>query len=226
MKGGSGVIHGVAAPVVPHGAALGQRLGVRFRQQQRSVLGNCRLAEQLHGVDGLPHIAAAALSHQRRDLRLPRQGQGHPGLHDLQGPKHCRADLLRRDGFELKYAAAGKQRVIHIEKGIFRGGGDEGQGPVLHKFQQALLLLFVEILDLIQIQQDAAGGQQRPHIRDDVLHVLQGRRGSVQAVQSLVGLFRNNVGHGGLTGARGTIEHHVGIGPSVDQAAQNTAGSQ
>ena len=226
VESGGGIIHGIAAPVIPHGAALGQRLGIRLRQQQRSVFGDRRLAEQLHGVDGLPHIAAAALSHQRRDLRLPRQGQGRPGLHDLQGPKHCRADLLRRDGFELKHTAAGKQRVVHIEKRIFRGGSDEGQGSVLHKFQQALLLLFVEILDLIQIQQDAAGGQQRPHIRDDVLHVLQGRRGGVQAVQRLVGLFRDDVGHGGLAGAGGAVEHHVGVSPGIDQAAQNTAGRQ
>ena len=226
MEGGGGIIHGVAAPVIPHGAALGQRLGIRLRQQQATVLGDRRLAEQLHGVDGLPHIAAAALSHQRRYLRLPRQGQGRPGLHGLQGPEHRRADLLRRDGFELKHAAAGEQRVVHIEKRIFRGGGDQGQRPVLHKFQQALLLLLVEILDLIQIQQDAAGGQQRPHIRNDVLHVLQGRRGSIQAVQGFMGLFRDDVGHGGLAGAGGTVEHHVGVGPGVDQAAQNTAGRQ
>ena len=115
--------------------------------------------EKFHGVERLAHIAAAALSHQRRYLRFPRQGQGRPGLHGLQGPEHRRADLLRRDGFELKHTAAGEQRVVHIEKRIFRGGGDQGQRPVLHKFQQALLLLLVEILDLIQIQQDAAGGQ-------------------------------------------------------------------
>ena len=172
-------------------------------------------------VELAPNLSG--LTDQREDLR---EGDGVSVTVRSIRPEHRRADLLRRDGFELKYAAAGKQRVVHIEKRIFRGGSDEGQGSVLHKFQQALLLLFVEILDLIQIQQDAAGGQQRPHIRNDVLHVLQGRRGGVQTVQRLVGPFRDNVGHGGLAGAGGTVEHHVGVGPGVDQAAQNTAGRQ
>ena len=172
MEGGGSVIHGVAAPVIPHGAALGQGLGVLLRQQQATVLGDRRLAEKFHGVDGLAHIAAAALGHQVRHTGLPGEGQGRPGLHDLQRPQHRRTDFRRRDGFELKHAAAGQQGVVHVEKRILRGGGDQGQRPVLHKFQQALLLLFVEILDLIQIQQNAAGGQKCPHIRNDVLHVL------------------------------------------------------
>ena len=164
VKRGCSVIHGVAAPVIPHGAALRQSFGVSFRQKQSAVLWHSRFTEKLRRVDGFPHIAAAALRHQIRHAGFPCQGQGRPPLHDLQRPQDRRADLLRRDGIELKHAAAGKQGVVHIEKGILRGGGDEGQGAVLHELQQALLLLFVEVLDLIQIQQNSAGGQQRPRV--------------------------------------------------------------
>ena len=41
-----------------------------------------------------------------------------------------------------------------------------------------------------------------------------------------MGLFRDDVGHGGLAGAGGAVEHHVGVGPGVDQAAQHPAWGQ
>ncbi|MEI3363024.1 MAG: hypothetical protein V8R75_10980 [Oscillospiraceae bacterium] len=39
--------------------------------------------------------------------------------------------------------------------------------PFSHKLKQVLLLLFIKILNLIQIQQNPAWSQQRPYIRDE-----------------------------------------------------------
>ena len=64
------------------------------------------------------------------------------------------------------------------------------------------------------------------HIGDDVLDVLEGGGGGVEAVEGLVGPFRHDVGDGGLAGAGGAIEHHVGLSPTLDQAAKHRAGGQ
>ena len=95
-----------------------------------------------------------------------------------------------------------------------------GDLAVFQEFQQALLLLLVEILYLIQVQQDTVGGHHGVHIRHDILHILEGCGGCVEGVQRLFRLPGDNVGHGGLSGAGGTVENEVGIGAVLDQAAQ------
>ena len=60
------------------------------------------------------------------------------------------------EGFEFKHGAPAEQRVVDVEIGVLGGGGDEGDGAVLDALQQALLLLFVQILYLVQIEQQAA----------------------------------------------------------------------
>ena len=59
--------------------------------------------------------------------------------------------------------------VIYIKVGVFRGGGNEGDSALLNTFQQALLLTLVKILDLVQIQQNAA---RRPQCADVCEHGL------------------------------------------------------
>ena len=72
MQRGGSVIHGVAAPVIAHGAALGQRLwhpppsAAAFRP-----CGTAACTEQLHGIDGLAHIAAAGRGDRAGHLRPP-----------------------------------------------------------------------------------------------------------------------------------------------------------
>ena len=87
--------------------------------------------------------------------------------------------------------------------------------------QQGLLLLFIEGLDLIQVQQHTVGGQEGIQLGNDLLDIGGGGRGGVELIKGPVGLLGNDVGHGGLSRAAGAIEHHVGNVPGVDQAAQN-----
>lgn len=49
----------VPLPVIAHGAALGGLGGVRRRDAQTSVHRPGGPVQQLHGVDGLAHVAAA-----------------------------------------------------------------------------------------------------------------------------------------------------------------------
>ena len=66
----------------------------------------------------------------------------------LRYRREARAEQRR---LELEHRAAGQQGVIDVEIGILGGAGDHGDLAVLQKLQQALLLLLVEVLDLIQI---------------------------------------------------------------------------
>ena len=59
---------------------------------------------------------------------------------------------------ELKNGAAAENGIVDIEIRIFGGGGNEGNGAILNVLQQRLLLLFIEILDLIQVQHHTAHG--------------------------------------------------------------------
>ena len=157
-QGGGQVIHGVAAPVIAHGAALGHLLHVGEGEAQLPIPGHCRLAEKLHSVDGLPDVAAAGRGNGGGDPLLPTEGQGGPPLLDGQGPLHGDLDLPWLHRLELEDRGPGEEGAVDVEIGVLRGGGDESQLAILHELQQGLLLLLVEVLDLIEVQKDAAGG--------------------------------------------------------------------
>ena len=65
---------------------------------------------------------------------------------------HRLLHIRRLHRLELEHRRAAEYRVVHVKIRVFGGGGNEGDPPVLNMFQQALLLLFVEILDLVQVQ--------------------------------------------------------------------------
>ena len=220
------IVHGVAPPVVAHGTALGDLLCVRHGQYQLPVLRRGRLVEQLHRVHGLAHVSAAGVGDVVRHVLLPAEGQGALRLHQRQRPVHGGTHVGGGDRLELEHRAAAEKGGIDVKVGVFRGGGDEGDGAVLHEFQQGLLLLFVEVLDLIQIQQHAAGSHQRAHVPDNALHVLKGGGGGVELVEGPVGAFGDDVGDGGLPGARGAVEDHVGVGALFDEPAQQGVPAQ
>ena len=85
-----------------------------------------------------------------------------------------------------------------------------------------MLLLFVEVLDLVEVQQNAARCHERADIGNDVLHVLQGRRRRIQAVERLVRLIGDDIGDCRLSRAGGTVEDHIGARAGIDQAAQKS----
>ena len=66
-----------------------------------------------------------------------------------------------------KDSTAREHSVVYIEVGVFGGGGDQRDGAVLDELEKALLLLFVEVLDLVEVEQDAVGRHQRADLVDD-----------------------------------------------------------
>ena len=71
---------------------------------------------------------------------------------------------------------------------VLGGGCNEGDRAVLDALQQALLLLFVQVLDLVQIQQDAARPRQCADVLEHRLDVA-GAAGSAVDLCRVMPLF-------------------------------------
>ena len=223
MQGREQVIIVVPIPVRPQGAFLGDGFHICQRQGQRPILGLSRGEEDLHGVHGLAQVTAAGGGDvfQRPFLRLGFQSGAV--FHEGNCPAHRFQCRLRTDLLELKHGGAAENGVEYVKIGIFRGGGDESDLAVFNVLQQGLLLLFVEGLNLVQVQQHPVGGQKGVQLGHDLLDVRSGGGGGIELEERPVGLLGDDVRHRGLTGAAGTVEHHVGDVPGVDQPPQHSA---
>ena len=138
-----------------------------------------RQGQELHGVQGLADVAAAAPGDVGGDAVLDEKGFVHFLLLGAEAAEYGALHLLRGDGLDLKDRGAAEDRVVDVEIGVLRGGGDEGDAAVLDVFQQGLLLLFVEILDLVQVEQDAVAADDGVQLLHDGLDVGQGGVGAV-----------------------------------------------
>ena len=110
---------------------------------------------------------------------------------------------------ELEHRAAAEHCVVDVEIRVFRRGGDDRDAAVLHEFEQRLLLLFVEILDLVKIQQHAAGREHGVELRDDIADVRNARSRCVQAAQGAVRAGSDDARDRGLSGAGRAVKHHI-----------------
>ena len=144
----------------------------------------------------------------------------------LQGVVKPLFHVRRRQRLELKHSAPGQQRIIDVEIGVFGGGGNEGHRAVLDALQQALLLLFVQVLDLIQIQQDAPCPCQCADVLQHCLDIPGAAGGAVELMQGHAAVLGNDPRHGGLAGAGGSVEDHIGNVPAFDGAPEHPSRCQ
>ena len=169
----------VPVPVIAHGALLGDCLRVLKAYMLFPVFLLRGVEEQLHTVHGLSDVAAAALGDilynpvlklilllKVSGLYSDRAGDGDLGVPGT-------------DGLELEYRAPGEYSVENAEIGILCRGGDQGDTAVFDKLEQALLLFLVEVLDLIEIEQDSAGGQESVELGDYELDISAMMRATV-----------------------------------------------
>ena len=221
LVGRNDVVVVVALPVVAHGGAAGDLpdhiqsnalLPVfHGRCRDRKVQTAQRLAQIAAGAFG--QIGTGVLVHAHRHLLAlgkALHGIAHPALHVRCGK-----------GLELKHRAAGKQRVINVEIGVFGGGSDQGDAAVLDTFQQALLLLFIQVLDLVQIQQNAARRCQRADILEYCLDIPGAAGGAVELVQGHAAVLGNDACHRSLSGAGGAVKDHVRNAPAFNGTAEH-----
>ena len=210
----------VAVAVVAHVGALRSLLCVR----ERHALLSCAEHEQLDRAERLAHVAAHRLRDVRRhavldrDLPVP-DGEGK---RPLDRPLH----VPRLDGLELKHRAAAQDRVVDVKIGVLGRGGDQRHLAGLDEFQQALLLLFVEILDLVQIHERAVRRKEGVQLVDDRLDIRDARGGGVEVVQLAVGLLCDDGRDRGLAHAGRAVKNQVRDVAALDHAAQQAVFAQ
>ena len=127
-------------------------------------------------------------------------------------------DFFRSDGFKLKDSASGDDSVINIKIWIFCGGSNQGNLSIFQKFQKGLLLLFVEILDLIQIQNNTVHPFKGIQRRDDFLKVSGAGSGAVELIQLFASLLCNDAGNGSFAGSRRTVKNQIGCMTGLSNA--------
>lgn len=92
-------------------------------------------------------------------------------------------DLLRADRLEFKDGAAADDGVVDIKIRIFGGRSNQGDLTVLQKFQQGLLLFFVQVLNLVQIEHHAVHPFKGVQRGDDLLKIGGAGSGAIELVQ-------------------------------------------
>ena len=220
-QGGGDVKMGVSLPVIAHRRLLGHGPGVLHGDKEFSLLALGGVQQKLDGVHCLSDISAAGPGNMLLYTLLADCFRSQALLHDGDPPLDGGEGVLRRDLLELKDGGPGQHRPKDGKKRVLRGGGDEGNPPVLHKLQQRLLLFFVEVLDLVQVQQHPFRGHEGADVRHDILDVGDGGGGGVEPVEGPVGPLGDDVGHRGLACPRRAVEDQVGyIAPLDDPAEQ------
>ncbi len=182
LQSGQDVIVVVSVPIIAEGRLLSHQFGVLQGHRHHAVHLLASGTEQLRPVDGLAHIAAAGGGQVIPHIIRCLDGHAVALLQQPEGTVYRRSNLLGRDRFELKDGGAGEDGIENGEVGVLRGGSDDGDLAVLHELQQGLLLLFIEILDLIQVEQHPVGRQQGVNISDDLPNVRNGGGGGVEPV--------------------------------------------
>ena len=128
--------------------------------------------------------------------------------------------LLGLDGLELKDRGTAENRVIYIKIRILGGGCDQRDAAVFDILEQRLLLLLVEILDLVEIEQDAVEPFKGIELCDDRLDIGSGSGGAVELFEGFVCLFRDIGRERRLADARGTVEYQIGNRAALDDFPQ------
>ena len=142
----------IPRPVVAHGGALGHQSCVFQTDNQFTPLPGGGIHQQFNRIHCLAYVAAAGtrdgLPHSILKFRHPSQTFCHDRHPSVDGGQH----LPRFHRLELKDCRAAEDSIIDIKIWILRGGCDECHVTPFNDFQQRLLLLFIKILDLVQIQ--------------------------------------------------------------------------
>ncbi len=123
---------------------------------------------------------------------------------------HRQKDVLLFNGFKLKYCRTAQDCAVNIKIGVFCCGSNQCNGTVFDKFQQCLLLFFIKILDLIQIQKNAVRRFKRAEPTDNLVDIRRGSRSSVHLIKSSFCPVGNEGRQRGLPHAGGPVKDHIG----------------
>ena len=216
----------VAGFVVPHGRALRHLLRVGHGEPDHAVFGPRGRVEEFDGVERLADIAAAGLRDVLLHAGLRQDGHAVARFEIIERPADRALRLVLLHGLEFKHRRARQDSIIDIEIRIFRRGRDERDLAVFDVFQQRLLLLFVEILDLVEIQKHAVRREEGVQLGVDLLDIGGGRRSRVELAQLALRFFRDQVRDRRLARAGRPVEDEIRHAAGFDDAAQKAVFAQ
>ena len=210
----------VSGFVIAHGRALRHLLRVGHGEPDHAVFGPRGRVEEFDGVERLADIAAAGLRDVLLHAGFRQDGHAVARFEIIERPADRALRLVLLHGLEFKHRRARQDGVIDIKIRIFRRGRNERDLAVFDVFQQRLLLLFIEILDLVQIQQHAVRRKERVELSVDLLDVGRGRGRRVELAQLSLRFLRDQVRNGRLARAGRTVEDHVRHRTAFNDPAQ------
>ena len=166
---------------VMYANALYQRGFIRegYKALARLVLASYGSRAKFCCVHCFTYIAAASGSNIRGHAVFEPDFFAEVFRQNAECAVYSAGDLLFFHGLELKHCGAAQNGVIYVKIGVFRCGSDQRDAAVFDELQERLLLLFVEILDLIKVQQNAVYRLQRVYLRHYVANIGGGGRGAV-----------------------------------------------
>ena len=90
------------------------------------------------------------------------------------------AQLLLRQGMQHVHLRARQQRAVHLERGVFGGGADEGDQTLFDERQERILLRLVEAVHFVHEQDGVTAALLQHELRlrngfADILHAGQHR---------------------------------------------------
>ena len=214
------VVMVVTGFVIAHSRALRHLLRVGHGEPDHAVFGPRGRIKKLDSVERLTDIAAAGLRDVLLHAGLWQDGHAVARFEIVERPADRALRLVLFHGLEFKHGRARQNGVIDVKIRIFRCGRDERDLAVFDVFQQRLLLLFVEILDLVEIQQNAVRREERVKLGINFLDIGGGRSRRVELAQLSLRFFRDQVRNGRFARAGWAVEDHIGNGTALDDAAQ------
>ncbi len=188
-----------------------------------------RLDGELEGVQQRPGVAVGDVDEMGEGIVIDGQAVEAPVSARVgKGIAGDRLQVALGQRFELEQAAAGDQRPVDGEVGVFGGGADQDDGAVLDPGQERVLLGLVEAVDLVDEEDGALAVQvaallglvdRLPDVGDPGEHGVDGDEMGTRRVG-------DDVGEGGLAGSRRAVEDEGGELVGLDGAAQQPSGPE
>ena len=210
----------VPFPVVFHSAALGQ-LPCPFQRNKPHIALFLRgQGAEFHCIHRFAHVPAAGSGDVFHHAVLQAQRAVQVLFHHMECPLHRRTDFFRLYRLKFKHGGPAQNRIIDIKIWILRCRSDQSNLPVFDEFQKRLLLFFIKVLDLVQIEQHAVHCVQTVQARNHFADVRGRSSGPVQFAEFAVGLLCDDGSQCRLSHAGWAVEDQIGDHPRGKNPAQ------
>jgi len=232
-EGADYVVVIVSVPVVQDDLFLDAFFCALFvYQNYRAVCGrpggNRGFHREFQGVQKAPRVAGGGINKMFEGSVLERDlPPAVPALCVREAGEGGFHKVFTLERLELEHPASADQRLVHFEKGIFRGGSDQDDRAVLHPGQEGVLLGAVPSVHLVYKENRPPAVE--PFLvfgrGDGVAYLLNAGEHRVQGDEIAFCMVRDNPGKRCFTGPGRSVENDRGELIRLNGAAEEAAGA-